>query len=91
MFKVVTSLPMYRTEDPNFTNPGHDGDSADSEEYMQFQYIHAASAKKQNKQSFYTKIQIGKSTINFQIDSGSSAKIIDKSTFATIQKDSPSI
>lgn len=76
-------------EDPKLTNTGQQGDSTDSEEYS-FN-IHATSTKKQNKQSFYIKIKIGKSTIQFQIDSGSSANIIDESTFATIQKKNPSI
>ncbi len=40
---------------------------------------------------FMAKLKLGKSTIKFQIDSGSSANIIDGSTFAIIHKENPEI
>ena len=67
-------------DDSQFTITGHDEDSTDSEEYS-FN-IHATNTKKQSKQSFYTKLKLGKS---------SSANIIDESTFSIIQKENPSI
>jgi hypothetical protein len=54
-------------------------------------YMHATNTKEQNKQSYYAKVKLGKSTIKFQIDSGSTANIIDEFTFANIQKENPSI
>ncbi|XP_028416349.1 uncharacterized protein LOC114540276 [Dendronephthya gigantea] len=72
-----------------------DEDSTDSEEYSFSVYKGKGpcetSTNKQNKQLFHTKLKLGKSTIRFQIDSGSSANIIDEHTFSTIQKENPSI
>ena len=39
----------------------------------------------QDEDTFYTKLKLGKSTVKFQIDRGSSGNVIDESTFAIIQ------
>jgi hypothetical protein len=77
------------TQDSQLPSTNYDQDSTDSEEYS-FN-IHATNTKEQNKQSYYAKVKLGKSTIKFQIDSGSTANIIDEFTFANIQKEYPSI
>ena len=77
------------TQDSQLPSTNYDQDSTDSEEYSF--HIHATNTKEQNKQSYYAKVKLGKSTIKFQIDSGSTANIIDEFTFANIQKENPSI
>ncbi|CAB4000900.1 Uncharacterized protein K02A2.6, partial [Paramuricea clavata] len=84
-----SAYPHSTTQDSQPPSTNYDQDSTDSEEYS-FN-IHATNTKEQNKQSYYAKVKPGKSTIKFQIDSGSTANIIDEVTFANIQKENPSI
>ena len=46
---------------------------------------------RKKQRSFNANLKIGKSTIPFQIDSGSSVNIIDETTFQRIKKNNPNI
>ena len=87
--QTENSANAVQSDTENSQYPSQDEDSTDSDEYS-FN-VHATNIKEQDKQSFYAKLKLGKSTIKFQIDSGSSANIIDESTFAIIHKENPEI
>ena len=80
--QTENSANAVQSDAENSQYPSQDEDSTDSDEYS-FN-VHATNIKEQDKQSFNAKLKLGKSTIKFQIDSGSSANIIDESTFAII-------
>lgn len=72
------------------TNGEETTDSDDSDDHFVYT-LHKEPGIKKRQQSFHTKLKLGNSQIRFQIDSGSSANIIDKNTFMTIKQQNPNI
>ena len=50
-----------------------------------------ANERAKKQRSFHANLKLGKSTIRFQIDSGSTVNIIDENTFQAIKKQNPDI
>lgn len=66
-------------------------ESTDSDNSDHYIYTLHKEHKKEPLRSFHAKLKLGNTYVRFQIDSGSSANIIDEDTFMTIQQQNPSI
>ena len=81
----TTLSPQHESTDGQQTT-----DSDDSDDLFAYT-LHKKQAVKNQQPSFNTKLKLGNSHVRFQIDSGSSANIIDENTFKTIKQQNPSI
>ena len=75
----------------NNSNCSSDESSDSDENAFTINEVQNQPNTRKKQRSFNANLKIGNSTIPFQIDSGSSVKIIDETTFQRIKKNNPNI